>query len=80
VRKERIMTPITTAIPSRQRFAPISALQSAAWAAWNASYSAETPATCQAISRALYQQDIHERIAALFARLDAQNRQLDSLS
>jgi hypothetical protein len=73
------MTPITTAIPSQQRSIPISALQSAAWAAWNASYNAETPDTCQAISRALYQQDMHERIAVLFARLDEQNRRLDVL-
>lgn len=74
------MTSITAAIPSQRRSAAISALQSAAWAAWNASYNADMPDTYQAISRALYQQDMHERIAMLFGRLDEQNRRLDALS
>ena len=61
------------------RTAPISPLQGAAWAAWNASFGSETPETYRMVSRALYQQDMHERIALLFARSDEQNRQLDAL-
>jgi hypothetical protein len=57
----------------------VSPLQGAAWAAWNASYYAETPEPYQIVSRLLYQQDIHERITHLFARLDAQNAHLDTI-
>jgi hypothetical protein len=55
----------------------ISALQGDAWAVWNASYRAEEREPFHALSIALYQQDITERIAALFARSDEQNRHID---
>jgi hypothetical protein len=56
---------------------PISRLQGEAWAAWNASYSAPVRDAYRSVGRALYQQDIHERISHLFARSDEQNRYLD---
>jgi hypothetical protein len=57
----------------------VSALQGDAWAAWNASYHAPVRDAYRAVGHALYQQDVHERITALFARLDEQNKQLDLL-
>jgi len=57
----------------------VSALQGDAWAAWNASYNAPVRDAYRAVGHALYRQDAHERITALFARLDEQNRQLDML-
>jgi len=71
------MVPTTSASTTRR--APISPLQGAAWAAWNASFGSETPETHRMVGRALYLQDMHERIAHLFARSDEQNRQLDAL-
>ncbi len=57
----------------------ISQLQGDAWAAWNASYHAEDRSVYREVSRALYSQDVHERVSALFARSDEQNAQLDAL-
>ena len=57
----------------------ISRLQGDAWAAWNASYHAEDRDAYRNVSRALYDQDVHERVAALLARSDEQNALLDSL-
>jgi hypothetical protein len=58
---------------------PISRLQGDAWAAWNASFYAEEKDAYRTVGRALYAQDIHERITTLFARSDAQNAFLDAL-
>jgi hypothetical protein len=68
----------TTAVPSLE-VSTVSPLQGAAWAAWNASYYAETPEPYQVVSRLLYQQDIHERITRLFTKLDEQNAHLDAI-
>jgi hypothetical protein len=57
----------------------VSSLQGDAWAAWNASYHEGNPEAYQALARALYRQDVHERIAAQLARLDEQNALLDAL-
>ena len=56
-----------------------SPLQVDAWAAWNASYHEPTADAYRALARALYQQDVQERIRAQFARLDEQNARLDAL-
>ncbi|HEX6507657.1 MAG TPA: hypothetical protein VF221_08505 [Chloroflexota bacterium] len=58
---------------------PVTRLQGDAWAAWNASYHAENRVAYREVSRALYAQDVHERIATLFARCDEQNRHLDMM-
>jgi hypothetical protein len=58
---------------------PISRLQGDAWAAWNASFHAEEKDVYRIVGRALYEQDVHERIQTLFARSDAQNAFLDDL-
>lgn len=55
----------------------ISRLQGDAWAAWNASFHAEEKDAYRTVGRELYTRDVHERIAALFARSDAQNAFLD---
>ena len=66
--------------PLSGRQAPsISRLQGDAWAAWNASYHAPVRDAYRAVSQALYQQDVHDRIAALFSRSDEQNTLLDAL-
>jgi hypothetical protein len=57
----------------------ISDLQGEAWAVWNASYHSEARDAYRAVGRALYRQDVHNRISSLFARLDEQNHQLDAL-
>ena len=57
----------------------VSRLQGDAWAAWNASYGAEECEPFRQVSRDLYNQDVHERIAEMFARSDAQNARLDAL-
>lgn len=56
-----------------------SALQGDAWTAWNASYHEPDGEGYRALARSLYQQDVHERILAQFARLDEQNARLDAL-
>ncbi len=58
----------------------VSALQEVGWAAWNDSYHDADPQACRVLGRALYEQDIEERISALFAHLDKQNMLLDALS
>jgi hypothetical protein len=58
----------------------ISSLQSAAWAACNASYSQPDGELYRILGRSLYEQDVHERIRALFARGDRQNARLDDLA
>lgn len=55
----------------------ISPLQSDAWAAWNASYSAPVRDAYRSVGQALYRQGVSERIARLFAPSDEQNRYLD---
>jgi len=57
----------------------VSELQGDAWAAWNASYHEPQPDVLRALAEALYRQDVRERIEALFARLDEQNRRVDAL-
>jgi hypothetical protein len=57
----------------------ISRLQADAWSAWNASYGAEEREPFQQVSRDLYNQDVHQRIAELFARSDEQNARLDAM-
>ena len=69
----------TVTASSREQRPPISTLQGDAWAAWNASYHAEAPDAYRAVGRALYQQDVENRITTLLARLDEQNRPLDAL-
>ena len=69
----------TSAQTVEKHVAPISPLQGEAWAAWNASYSAPVRDAYRSVGHALYQQDITERIAALFARSDEQNRYLDTV-
>jgi len=59
--------------------ATISSLQGDAWEAWNASYAAPDRDVYRAVSLALYQQDMHQRISTLFARSDEQNARLESL-
>ena len=67
-------------IPLSERQAPsISRLQGDAWAAWNASYHAPVRDAYRIVSQALYQQDVHDRVAALFSRSDEQNARLDVL-
>jgi hypothetical protein len=76
LRKEQTMaSPMTD---SRADFA-ISQLQGDAWAAWNASFHAEEKDAYRTVGRALYAQDVHERITNLFARSDAQNAFLDMM-
>jgi hypothetical protein len=59
---------------------PISQLQGDAWAAWNQSYHAESRDAYRTLGKTLYQQDVRDRISALFARSDAQNARLDALA
>jgi hypothetical protein len=54
-------------------------LRGDAWAAWNASYHEPNAEAYRALALALYQQDVRERIAEQFARLDEQNARLDAL-
>ena len=58
---------------------PVSRLHGDAWAVWNQSYNAEDRDTYRAVGRELYQEAVHEGIAALFARSDEQNQRLDAL-
>lgn len=57
----------------------VSALQGKAWEAWNASYHETDTEGLRALSEALYCQDMHDRVSALFAELDEQNKQVDAL-
>jgi hypothetical protein len=56
----------------------ISILQGDAWAAWNASYYAEDREAYRSVSLDLYQQDLHQRVSALFKRGDEQNALIDA--
>jgi hypothetical protein len=76
-RKERTVN--TTTRQPRTNGLAITPLQGDAWAAWNASYFALARDAYRSLGRALYRQDIHERITALFARSDEQNRYLDTI-
>ncbi|GAC1319118.1 MAG: hypothetical protein NVSMB22_01850 [Chloroflexota bacterium] len=79
VRKDLSVDIIAQSVHTVERhISPISRLQGDAWAAWNASYSAEDREIYQSVSRSLYQQDVRERIVSLFARSDEQNRRLDA--
>jgi hypothetical protein len=55
------------------------ALEHAGWVAWNTSYHTEHGTVYRDLSRAFYREALHERIAQLFAALDAQNARLDDL-
>lgn len=57
----------------------LSSLQADAWAAWNASYCEPVGDAYQTLGGALYRLDLQERITALFALSDEQNRRLDAL-
>ena len=56
-----------------------SPLQGDAWSAWNASYHEPNADAYRELGRALYVQDLQERIAAQLARLDEQNALLDTI-
>jgi hypothetical protein len=58
---------------------PVSQLQGEAWAMWNASYHAPEREAYRVVSRALYRQDVRDRITALFARSDEQNARIDGM-
>lgn len=55
----------------------ISDIQAQAWAACNASYHEPDAEIYRAAGRALYLEDVRERIAQLFQRGDRQNRLID---
>ena len=55
----------------------ISELQSEAWALCNAGFHVQDGAAYRALALTLYEQDVHERIEALLARGDRQNRELE---
>jgi hypothetical protein len=61
------------------RDASVTDLQAYAWAVANASYQVLEGEAYRAYARELYDEDLHERILALFARLDAQNDLLDGI-
>lgn len=65
--------------PPHDLSAPLSRAQGDAWAAWNASYHEPNADAYRALARALYLQDMHERIVSQFAKLDEQNAQLDAV-
>jgi hypothetical protein len=58
--------------------AHISALQAEAWEVCNQGYGAPDGDSYRALGVELYQQDLRERIRALFARLDQQNAEMDA--
>jgi hypothetical protein len=72
-------TSTTNTCETEQHVWTISQLQGDAWAAWNASYGAPLKDAYREVARALYFQDVHERIERMFARSDQQNVQLDAL-
>jgi len=57
---------------------PISLLQVQAWEVANAAYMVPNGEAYRAYARELYEEDLHERILALFARLDDQNAQVEA--
>src|SRR5437868_4883850 len=58
----------------------ITGKQARAWVLWNESYHVPDGEELRALSRALYQEDMHERIRQLFDRLDEQNRRVEELT
>jgi hypothetical protein len=62
----------------KQRSGSVSFLQARAWTIANTSYRASGGAAYRAYARELYDEDLHERITALFAKLDQQNAQVDA--
>lgn len=67
-----------TGTVSKEQIDTISALQGDAWAAWNASYYAEDRQVYRSVSLELYQQDLRERVTALFKRSDEQNALIEA--
>lgn len=57
----------------------ITPLQSSAWVVANMSYQVPDGSAYRAYAEELYRQDVHERILALFAVLDAQNAALNDV-
>ncbi|GAC1473463.1 MAG: hypothetical protein PVSMB7_27480 [Chloroflexota bacterium] len=57
----------------------LSPLQIEAWEVWNASFHVDVPDAYRGLAEELYHQDVLGRIAALYARLDEQNAQLDAI-
>lgn len=57
----------------------ITPLQSRAWVMANMSYQVPDGSAYRAYAEELYRQDVHERLLALFAALDAQNAALDAV-
>jgi len=68
-----------TTTDTRDRSAHISDLQAEAWAMCNQGYGVPDGATYRALGVELYQQDLRERIRALYARLDQQNAEMDAV-
>lgn len=60
------------------RAAAVSDLQLLAWAMANWGYSVPDGGIYRAEAMDLYREDLHQRIVALFADLDAQNTEIDT--
>jgi hypothetical protein len=69
---------MTVSSTAPQRDPSISCLQARAWTIANESYHVPGGEAYRAYARELYEQDLHERILALFSRLDAQNEQVEA--
>lgn len=69
---------MTVSSTAPQRGPSISCLQARAWTIANESYHVSGGEAYRAYARELYEQDLHERILALFSRLDAQNEQVEA--
>jgi hypothetical protein len=67
-----------SAIAGKDRSASISPLQEQAWTIANQGYHEPGGDAYRALARELYEEDLHESILALFARLDEQNALLDA--
>ena len=57
----------------------ISPLQDEAWKVLNASFHTPEREELRERGRALYQQDLRNRVSRLYARLDEQNARLDAI-
>ena len=66
-------------LTTRDHPTSISSLQARAWAIANAGYGVPEGDAYRAYARELYEEDLHERILALFARLDSQNVQVEAI-
>jgi hypothetical protein len=71
----RFIRPATPGRPSLRR---VTALQVRAWTVANMSYHVPDGSAYRALAADLYAQDAHERMAGLFAGLDAQNLVIDA--